>query len=309
MAPTSIEPAGNRFNDRTPHTSMKNYAMLWQGRRLALGPRTLVMGVLNVTPDSFSDGGRFYAVEAAVQQGLRLAAEGADILDVGGESTRPFAAPVPLEEELERVLPVIAALAERVCVPISIDTVKASVARRALEAGASLVNDISALRADPDMAAVVAAADVPVILMHMRGEPRTMQVAPVYADVTREVATFLSEACDRAVTVGIPRSRIIVDPGIGFGKSFAHNLQLLRQLPRLEDLGVPILVGTSRKAFVRHLLKPPGAQDLPADAPVVVQGTQATVAAAALGGAHMVRVHDVAAARVTLTIVDAIRGA
>jgi dihydropteroate synthase len=288
---------------------MKNYEMLWQGRRLALGPRTLIMGVLNVTPDSFSDGGRFHATEAAVRQGLRLAAEGADVIDVGGESTRPYAAPVPLEEELARVLPVIRALAERVSIPLSIDTLKAPVARQALAAGASLVNDISALRADPTMAGVVAEADVPVILMHMQGEPRTMQVDPVYADVTREVGAFLSEACERAVAAGIPRGRIIVDPGIGFGKTFAHNLQLLRQLPRLAALEAPVLVGTSRKAFVRHLLKPPGGPDLPADDPVVVQGTQATVAAAALGGAHMVRVHDVAAARISLAIADAIRGA
>lgn len=299
---------GRRRIAATPET-MKHFTIDWLGQRLDLGPRTLIMGVLNVTPDSFSDGGRFLGPEAAVEQGLRLAAEGADILDIGGESTRPYAASVTADEELRRVLPVISALAARVRVPISIDTTKAAVARRALAAGALLINDISALAADPDMAPLAAEAGVPVVLMHMRGEPRTMQVDPVYAHVTREVMAFLAQARDRAEAAGIRRDRILVDPGIGFGKTFAHNLQLLRELGQFAALDVPLLVGTSRKAFIRHLLKAPGGPDLAADAPVVAQGTQATVAAAALAGAHMVRVHDVAATRITLAIVDAIRNA
>lgn len=288
---------------------MKHYHLAWGSHRLTLGPRTLVMGIVNVTPDSFSDGGLFLGPGAAIDHGFRLLDEGADIIDIGGESTRPFSDPVSTEEELRRVLPVIETLARRGRVPISIDTTKSEVARQALEAGAAIINDISALRADPAMAAVAARYGVPVILMHMLGTPKTMQRDPHYDDVVAEVCAFLGQAVERALAADIPADRIIVDPGIGFGKTFDHNLQLLQRLGDLHALGCPLLVGSSRKAFIRHLLKPAGAADIPADLPLVATGTQATVAACALHGAHIVRVHEVADTRTTLKIADAIRNA
>jgi len=286
---------------------MTAYQMVWGDHRLTLGPRTLVMGIVNVTPDSFSDGGRFLARDDAIAQGLRLMDEGADILDIGGESTRPFSDAVSTEEELGRVIPVIEALARRGTIPISIDTTKSEVARQALEAGASIINDVSALRVDPAIAGVAVDYDVPIILMHMLGTPKTMQVDPEYDDVVDAVVTFLRQAVERAVKAGIDVRRVIVDPGIGFGKTFRHNLQLLHHLKALQALNCPILVGASRKAFIRHLLKPPGEKDIRADLPIVATGTQATVAASALQGAHLVRVHEVAETRATLKIIDAIR--
>ena len=288
---------------------MTAFQMVWGGHHLTLGPRTLVMGIVNVTPDSFSDGGRFLACDDAIAQGLRLMDEGADILDIGGESTRPFSDAVSTEEELGRVIPVIEALARRGTIPISIDTTKAEVARQALEAGASIINDVSALRVDPAMAGVAVTYDVPIILMHMLGTPKTMQVDPEYDDVVDAVVTFLRQAVERAVQAGIDSRRVIIDPGIGFGKTFRHNLQLLHHLHALQALNCPILVGASRKAFIRHLLKPPGEKDIRADLPIVATGTQATVAASALQGAHIVRVHEVAETRATLKIIDAIRTA
>ncbi len=285
------------------------YRLAWDRHVLDLGGRTCIMGVVNVTPDSFSDGGRFLDPAAAVAQGERMAAEGAGILDIGGESTRPYAEPVPVEEEIRRVVPVIAALAARVRVPISIDTTKAAVARRALEAGAAMINDISALRFDPDLAGVGAEFGVPVILMHMRGEPRSMQVAPHYDDLVADIRGFLEAAASAAGRQGIPRERLILDPGIGFGKTPEHNLQLIRRLQEFAGLDLPLLVGPSRKSFIRRLVKPDGAQDIPATLPVVETGTQAAVAAAVLNGAHIVRVHDVANTLATVKVVDAILNA
>jgi len=282
------------------------YRLAWDRHVLDLGRRTCIMGVVNVTPDSFSDGGRFYDAAAAVAQGERLAAEGADIIDIGGESTRPFSEPVAIEEETRRVVPAIAALAARVRIPISVDTTKAAVARRALEAGAAMINDISALRFDPDLAGVAAEFGVPVILMHMRGEPRSMQVAPHYDELVTDIRGFLREAAAFAEGRGIPRERLIVDPGIGFGKTPEHNLQLIKRLQEFADLDLPILVGPSRKSFIRRLVKPDGAKDIPASLPVVETGTQAAVAAAVLNGAHIVRVHDVANTAATVKVVDAI---
>nr|MBL0713775.1 dihydropteroate synthase [Desulfobacterales bacterium] len=232
-----------------------------------------------------------------------------DIIDIGGESTRPFSDPVTEAEEIRRVVPVIEQLAERVGVPISIDTTKSEVARQALAAGASIINDISALRVDPAMAPLAASQDVPVILMHMLGTPKTMQMKPAYRDVVAEVHAFLVDAIERAVGQGIDRTRIIVDPGIGFGKTVEHNLILLRRLAAFHDLNVPLLVGASRKAFIRNLLKPEGAQDIPADRPIVETGSQAAAVAAVLNGAHIVRVHNVANTRAALTVIDAIRNA
>jgi dihydropteroate synthase len=280
--------------------------MEWGRHRLELGRRTCVMGIVNVTPDSFSDGGRFLDRADAVASGLRMAAEGAGIIDVGGESTRPFSEGVSAEEEIRRVVPVIAELAGQIRVPISIDTSKAVVARRALEAGAAMVNDISALRLDPRMAEVAAEFGVPVILMHMRGEPRTMQVAPRYDDLVGEIYAFLQQAANEAARQGILRERLIADPGIGFGKTPEHNLQLLGRLSEFAGLGLPLLVGPSRKSFIRRLVKPEGAKDVAPDLPAVESGTQAAVAACILNGAHIVRVHDVASTVATVKVADAI---
>jgi dihydropteroate synthase len=267
------------------------------------------MGVVNVTPDSFSDGGIFLSCDAAVAQGEKLAADGADILDIGGESTRPFSEPVPEDEEIRRVVPVIEKLAKRLSIPISIDTMKAAVARRALEAGAAMINDISALRFDPDMAAVAKAFGTPVVLMHMLGNPKSMQKSPSYDDLICEIRGFLQDAIRRAVSQGISKSKLIGDPGIGFGKTVSHNLILINHIESFASLGVPILIGPSRKSFIRKLLKDEPGEELSPDSPIVETGTQAAVAAAVLRGAHIVRVHDVANTRATIRILDAMKAA
>lgn len=276
---------------------------------MEFGRRTCIMGVVNVTPDSFSDGGKFLTYEAAVAQGRRLAADGADILDIGGESTRPFADPVPADSEIKRVVPVIEKLADELSIPISIDTMKAEVARRAIEAGASIINDISALRFDPDLGAVAGEFGTPVVLMHMLGSPKTMQLSPSYDDLIGDISVFLKAAIVRAQQQGISKSNLIIDPGIGFGKTVSHNLLLLSRLQSFTALDVPILVGPSRKAFIRKLLKDEHSDDIPPDTPIVETGTQAAVAAAILGGAHIVRVHDVANTRATVRILDAVKAA
>jgi dihydropteroate synthase len=280
--------------------------MNWGSHRLSLGESTRVMGIVNVTPDSFSDGGKFFDPETAVAHGLSLAMAGADILDIGGESTRPFSDPVSADEEIRRVVPVIEALFPRIRIPISIDTTKAAVARAAIRAGASMINDVSALHFDPEMAAVVREAGVPVTLMHMLGTPKTMQQDPVYTDVVREVFAFLKEAIRRALDAGIPGTHIIADPGIGFGKTVTHNLTLIAELETFHALGVPILVGPSRKAFLRTLFKEESGREMHPDTPEVEAGTQAAVAAAVLNGAHLVRVHNVENTRKTILIADAI---
>jgi dihydropteroate synthase len=287
---------------------MQPHTLCWQKHVLNPGPRTAIMGVVNVTPDSFSDGGRFQAVDAATAHAEHLFRCGADIIDIGGESTRPFAQAVSPEEEIARVVPVIKRLAGSVSVPISIDTTKAEVAEAALEAGAVMINDISALDMDPQMAATAVRHGAAVILMHMQGTPRTMQLEPTYNDVVAEVRDYLAAAIRRAVATGIAREKIIVDPGIGFGKTGRHNMLLIRHLQVLTELGVPVLVGPSRKRFIRDLVKAPGEQDPAPDRPEVETGTQAAVAAAVLNGAHIVRVHDVATTKATLSVLDAIRG-
>ncbi len=259
---------------------------------------TRIMGILNVTPDSFSDGGLFADVAAAVRRGEALEAEGAHVLDVGGESTRPGSEPVSAGEECRRVLPVIEALAKRIRIPISVDTSKAEVARRALEAGASWINDVSALRVDPEMAETAARYDVPVVLMHMKGTPREMQRDPLYDDVTAEVTRFFEERIAFAVKQGIRKDRIILDPGIGFGKRLEHNLSLLKNLRAFVPLGCPILVGPSRKSFLGEILGLPVGERL--------EGTAAAVAVAVLNGASIVRVHDVAVMARIIQVVDAV---
>ncbi len=271
------------------------------GERVFEGPGPFLMGVLNVTPDSLSDGGRYAEPAAAVDRALRLAEEGADLLDLGGESTRPGSPPVPAEEEIRRVVPVLERLvARRYPLPVSVDTSKPEVAREALRAGAALVNDVRGL-ADPRLAEVVAAAGVPVVLMHMRGTPADMQSRAVYRDVVAEVSEELRQALGRAAAAGIPMERTILDPGIGFAKKPEHSLELLARLGELRALGRPLLVGPSRKSFIGHVTGAPAEQRLP--------GTLAAVAVAVLAGAEMVRVHDVAQARQAARIAAAIRDA
>ena len=284
----------------------KTYSLRWGTHRLDMGEKTLVMGVINITPDSFSDGGKFFAGDRAIAQGEKLVREGAHIIDIGGESTRPFSEGVSVDEELRRVIPVIETLAGRLSVPVSIDTTKSEVARQALQAGASMLNDISALRNDPEMARVAAEFAVPVIVMHMLGSPKTMQVSPTYDDVVADCVDFLQQCVQQAVARGLDRSQLIVDPGIGFGKTFEHNLTLVQRLSEFQRLDLPILVGTSRKAFIRDLLKSGSDQAPHPQDPIVETGSQAAVGAAAMNGAHIVRVHDVANACATLKIVDAI---
>ena len=275
------------------------FFLSWWNYTLELGRRTHIMGVLNVTPDSFSDGGIYFQKDKAVAHGLSMARDGADIIDVGGESTRPYSEKISAEEELDRVIPVIQALSKEVGIPISIDTCKADVARQALKAGASMVNDISALRFDPEMIPVAAEAGVPVILMHMQGTPTDMQTNPTYKDLIPEILDFLKSAMDRGVAGGIRKDMIIVDPGIGFGKTFDHNLQIIRELGALNALERPILFGASNKAFIGHILnKEPHERDT---------GSMAAVAAGVLNGAHIVRVHNVKKTIDTVKIIDAIK--
>jgi dihydropteroate synthase len=261
--------------------------------------RVLVMAVLNVTPDSFSDGGSFAVADAAVEHGLRLAAEGADLIDVGGESTRPGAQPVPADEELRRALPVIRELVRRAPVPISIDTTKAEVARAAMEAGAEVVNDVSGLRRDPEMGTAVARGGAALCLMHSRGEPRDMQQHAAYADLLGEMQDELLEGLRRAREAGVPEERIALDPGLGFAKTAEHNLLLMRRLRELTQLGRPLLAGASRKSFLGRLSGK--------IAPERLTGSVAAAAVLALNGASILRVHDVAATREALAVVDAVR--
>ena len=268
----------------------KIFRLRLSSQTLVLGVRTLVMGVLNVTPDSFSDGGEFFGVADAVKAALAMERAGADILDIGAESTRPGSTGISGEEELERLLPVLQGLREQLKIPVSIDTQKARVAEMAIGAGAAMLNDISGLRHDPKIAEVAARTGVPLILMHMRGTSRTMQKGPWAKDVVKDVSRGLRESVAIARRAGVRASQIILDPGIGFGKSFAQNYELLEKLPALARLGYPLLVGTSRKGFLGATLARDGK---PLAAEERIWGTAATVAASILQGAHIVRVHDV----------------
>jgi dihydropteroate synthase len=280
------------------------YPILLRGRQALLGERTWVMGVLNVTPDSFSDGGRFFKHPAAVHHGLALFEAGADIVDVGGESTRPGgASAVDEAEECRRVVPVIRALRERGAGPLSVDTTKASVARAALDAGADIVNDVSGFSFDPEMAPLVAETGVPAILMHLRGNFSDMHRDPRYGDVVTEVRDELGDRLEECKKAGIEAGQVIVDPGLGFAKSTSHSLEVLRRLTELQELDRPLLVGPSRKRFVGRALARDGA-----DAPVQerLMGTAAAVAASILAGAHIVRVHDVREMAQVARVCDAI---
>jgi dihydropteroate synthase len=272
---------------------------------LQLGERTLLMGVLNVTPDSFSDGGKFLDVRRAVSQALAIERDGADIIDIGAESTRPGSQGISAAEELRRLLPVLEALRGKLKIPISVDTQKSAVAEIALGAGAQILNDVSGLRSDPGLAGVAAKYDTPLILMHMRGSPRSMQKGPFARDVLRDVGHGLRRSISVARKAGVAKSQTVIDPGVGFGKSFPQNYELLAKLPELAKLGYPILVGTSRKGFLGATLAKNG-KAAPSDQRL--WGTAATVAASILNGAHIVRVHDVAEmaplARVTDSVLE-----
>jgi dihydropteroate synthase len=280
----------------------REYRLTLRGAEAVLGPRTWVMGVLNVTPDSFSDGGRYLDPEAAVARGLALFAAGADIVDVGGESTRPGdRRELDAETEIRRVVPVIEALRARGAGPISVDTTQAGVAEAALDAGADIVNDVSAFAFDPALAPLVARRGVPAILMHLRGDFRSMHAAPSYGDVMSEVVAELRARLDAAEAAGVRRAQLVVDPGIGFAKGAEHSLEVLRRLPELAALDRPVLAGPSRKSFIGKVLDRPVGERL--------MGTAAAVAACVLGGAHLVRVHDVKEMAEVARMCDAIRGA
>jgi dihydropteroate synthase len=269
----------------------RKFRLKLRSRTLILGPRTLLMGVLNVTPDSFSDGGNFFLQEKAVQHALQMERDGADLIDIGAESTRPGSVGLTAEEEWSRLAPVLAALRRRLKIPISVDTRKSETANKAIESGAELINDVSGLNHDPRIAQVSARARVPLILMHMRGEPETMQQKPFARDALKDVTQGLRASLAIARKAGVADSQIVLDPGIGFGKSYAQNYELLADLPQLAKLGFPLLVGTSRKGFITKTLAPDGESAPPE---IKIWGTAATVTAGILNGAHIVRVHDVA---------------
>jgi dihydropteroate synthase len=272
-----------------------------RGRDLPLGSRCLVMGIVNVTPDSFSDGGRFLQADAAIAHGLELVRQGADLLDIGGESTRPGSQPIPLDEELRRVLPVVTALAEQTSVPISIDTSKAEVASACLQAGAHLVNDVTGLTGDPRMAEVVRDFGAGVIVMHMQGNPLSMQVAPHYDDVVADLIRYFTERIQTLTTFGIPLEAIALDPGIGFGKTREHNITLLARLAKFRDLGRPVCLGVSRKGFLGKLLDRPLEERL--------AGSLAAAAyALAQDAVQILRVHDVAETADLVRVWETLRG-
>lgn len=269
-----------------------------RGHRFDLSSRTHIMGVLNVTSNSFSDGGKYFDIGDAIHRAEEMVAEGADIIDVGGESTRPGAMPISLAEETARVVPVVEKLVKDSDVPISVDTYKSEMARRALEAGAHLINDISGLRFDPEMAGVAAEYGVPVVLMHIKGTPRNMQINPTYEDLISEITDYLRDGIELATEAGIEREKVLVDPGIGFGKTVEHNLEIIRRLRELASLGQPILIGPSRKSFIGKVL------DLPVEDRL--EGTAAAVAVSIINGANIIRAHDVKQMVRVARMVDAI---
>lgn len=262
--------------------------------------KTHIMGILNVTPDSFSEGGQYFDKSLAIKRAYEMVEEGADIIDIGGESTSPGSEPVPLEEELRRTIPVIETIAKDIKVPISIDTYKAEVAKRALDAGASMVNDISGLRSDPDMPKVVSEYKVPVVIMHVKGTPKNMQVNPVYEALIPEIMDYLRMSIRLAVKFGIAEDKIIIDPGIGFGKTFDHNLEIIKNLHEFTLLEKPLMIGPSRKALLGKILN-----DAPASERL--EGTAAAVAISILNGANIIRVHDVKEMKKVALVADAVK--
>ena len=286
---------------------MQKFSLRLNDFTLKLGYKTSIMGILNTSPDSFSDG--FTTFETAVKQGIKLAKDGAHILDIGGESSRPFATPVSEQKELDRVIPVIEELSTKINIPISIDTVKSKVAKEALNAGASIINDISAFEQDPAMADLAASKKVPVVLMHMKGTPETMQLNPDYDDLMSEITNYLKSRVEYAMKKGIQQNNIILDPGIGFGKTIEHNLVLIKHIAKIADLGFPVLMGPSRKSFIQSILSKKENIKITHDSIQTEYGTMAAVAVSVLNGTHIVRVHDVAKIRSFTHIIDSILNA
>lgn len=281
--------------------------ILCKNKELVLENRTLIMGILNITPDSFSDGGSFYKIEDALNYAKFLVDSGADILDIGGESTRPFSDFITLEQEIERVIPVIKKISNKISIPISIDTTKPEVAEEAINSGASIINDISGLNSNKNMLKVLSKYKPGLILMHMKGTPKNMQVEPNYEDLFEEINKYLSLSIQKALSSNLPKESIIIDPGIGFGKSIIDNLSLIRNIKKLLKFEYPIMIGSSRKFFIRKLLSYLSENSLSPKSEIVEIGTQASVAAASIFGASIVRVHDVKKAKATLRIIDAIK--
>ena len=301
LQPFGLKAIASDLRELLRNLSKESFQLKTPRRAIDLSGRTLVMGVINATPDSFSDGGTIDSEEEGLRQAMKLLGEGADILDVGGESSRPGAEPVPLREELRRVVPLIRRIARETGIPVSIDTTKAEVARQAIDAGAEIINDITALRGDGRMARVAASAGVPVILMHMRGTPSSMQIGNLaYASLIGEIRDFLEDRIEKASSSGIQTENLVIDPGIGFGKSIDDNLRLLRHLGEFKALGRPICVGVSRKHFTGKIT----GVARPAER---IEGTAAAVTAAILNGASIIRVHDVGAMKRVAAMADAIR--
>lgn len=294
-----LHPLGESFRETIKNISKTHYSIRCRKKTFTLGKHTLLMGVLNVTPDSFSDGGLYFDKEKAIAHGMRMIEEGADFLDIGGESTRPGSKLIGLEEELRRVIPVIESLAKEADVPISIDTYKSSVAQRAIEAGAQMINDISGLHFDQDLGQVAAKEDVPLILMHTRGTPETMQKDVHYDSLFSEILQYLKESIQRAESAGLDPQQIIIDPGIGFGKTLEDNLLIIKNLSEFRILGKPILLGTSRKSFIGKILNVEVNERL--------EGTLSSIAICVLNGVHIIRCHDVLQAKKAIAVADAIR--
>ncbi|MGE4357293.1 MAG: dihydropteroate synthase [Candidatus Omnitrophota bacterium] len=302
IQPWGLQNLGERIEEILNNIQRKNWHIKAGRFSLNIGKRTLLMGILNITPDSFSDGGMFYKKpQQVIEFALKMEENGADIIDIGGESTRPSAKVIPLEEELRRVIPVIKILNRRLKIPISIDTRKAKVAKEAIEAGASIVNDVSGLRGDVGMKKVIARYGVPVIIMHMKGTPRTMQKRPVYKDLISEIIDYLEESIRLAQKSGVSLENIIIDPGIGFGKTVEHNLIILKNLYQFKILGRPIMVGTSRKSFIGKILN--------LEVGERIFGTIASCVLAVINGANILRVHDVKEVKQAIKLIDAIREA
>ncbi len=295
----TLENLGESLKEALHNISITHYAIRCREKELILGKRTLLMGVLNVTPDSFSDGGHFLDREKAVSHGLKMVADGADIIDIGGESTRPSSKPLEVEEELRRVIPVIESLSKEADVPISIDTYKAAVARRAVEAGVQIINDISGLHFDPSLAQIAARENTPLVLMHIRGTPETMQKDVHYRSLFPEIIQYLKDSIRLAESAGVDPGQIIIDPGIGFGKTVEDNLLILKHLSEFRILGKPLLLGTSRKNFIGKILNAAVENRL--------EGTLSTIVIAVLNGAHIIRCHDVLQAKKAVAVADAVR--
>jgi dihydropteroate synthase len=294
-----LQPLAQSLREAMKNISKTDYPIRCRKRTFTLGKRTFLMGILNVTPDSFSDGGLYLDPKKAIAHGLKMVEEGADFIDIGGESTRPGSKPVELNEELKRVIPVIKSLVKEVDVPISIDTNKSSVAERAIEAGAEIINDISGLHFDSNLGHVAAKKDVPLILMHIRGTPETMQKDVHYDSLFSEILQYLKESIQRAESAGLDPQQIIVDPGIGFGKTLEDNLLIIKNLSEFRVLGKPLLLGTSRKSFIGKILN--------GEANERLEGTLSSIAICVLNGAHIIRCHDVLQAKKAIVVADAIR--